>query len=127
MYTVIDTADESLAGPLYPSKSAADSAATGETEEVVELTTNIEREYPDAILEGLAKGANTGALVRGDNLEESLDATHAYLQQEIFNDFVVPLLLAYADLPSIDRRNERAVGTAETLVDALPEEYQDQA
>ncbi|WP_302083134.1 hypothetical protein [Salinibaculum rarum] len=125
MYAVIDTADESNDAPVYPSRPAAQDAAAAETEEVVELTTTIESDYPDAILEGLAKGANTGALTRGNHLDATLENLHPHLQQVVFDEFVVPLLFAYTSVGHSDARNERALSVADDLVDALPDEYQD--
>lgn len=68
----------------------------------------------DELAEAMADSVNSG--INPEELQETLEKEHPYLQTEVVNQVLIPALKAIADSPRVDTRNESAVARCEDLL-----------
>lgn len=74
----------------------------------------------DELAEVMADTVNSG--INSDNLQETIQREHPYLQAEMVNQVLIPALKAIAETSQVDARNERAVARCEELLAGLSTE-----
>lgn len=82
--------------------------------QVFEMTVKFEDEAE--LVEALENAVNGG--VHGGRIEDEVGGIHRYLQQEMFDEIIRPLVVGIAQ-QGTDARNERAVKQAQQIVDAM--------